>query len=135
MTQTSRQEIFTTFDRFKALVRNSIPKAAFPKKLEFGALLNDTTFISVKLNRKQNLRVRRLTKETRIGLGEAGALTSARDKRMMVILHDREARACMHTLHKNLPSQKRNSPTCGNIRNPSINQKLSYIWSLSGEVC
>jgi len=47
----------------------------------------------VKLNRKQSLRVRRLIRETRIGLGEAGALTLARDKGMMVILDDREARA------------------------------------------
>lgn len=46
-----------------------------------------------KLTRKQNVRIRRLIRETRIGLGEAGALTLAMDEGMMIILDDREARA------------------------------------------
>lgn len=43
-----------------------------------------------KLTRKQNVRIRRLIRETKIGLGEAGVLTLAMDEEMMAILDDKE---------------------------------------------
>jgi predicted nucleic acid-binding protein len=45
-----------------------------------------------KLTQKQGLSMRKMVDEANIGLGEAGALTLANNKKMMVILDDREAR-------------------------------------------
>lgn len=47
----------------------------------------------VKLTKKQSQQAKGLVDETKIGLGEAEALVLARDKRALVILDDKEARA------------------------------------------
>jgi predicted nucleic acid-binding protein len=47
----------------------------------------------VKLTQKQNLRAQKLVRETRIGPGEASALVLAKDKGLITILDDKEARA------------------------------------------
>lgn len=47
----------------------------------------------VDLTRDQELKARRLVQETHIGLGEASALVLAKDKEIMAILDDKEARA------------------------------------------
>lgn len=46
-----------------------------------------------KLTQKQSRNIQKLMVETRIGLGEASALILARDKKMIAILDDKEARA------------------------------------------
>ena len=46
-----------------------------------------------KTSKIQDKIMHRLISEVRIGLGEAGALTLAKDKKMLVILDDKEARA------------------------------------------
>jgi len=54
----------------------------------------DAGWIKVaKTNEIQDKIIQRLVNEARIGLGEAGALTLAKDQKMLVILDDKEARA------------------------------------------
>jgi len=61
--------------------------------LEIERAIDEGWIKVAKLTRKQSLSTRRLVSEARIGLGEAGALALARDKGMMAILDDKEARA------------------------------------------
>lgn len=61
--------------------------------LEIERAINEGWIKVAKLTRKQSQNIRRLVSEARIGFGEAGALTLARDKGMIAILDDNEARA------------------------------------------
>jgi predicted nucleic acid-binding protein len=61
--------------------------------LEIERAISENWIKISKLTRKQSQNIRRLVAETRIGLGEAQALTLAKDKGMIVILDDKEARA------------------------------------------
>jgi predicted nucleic acid-binding protein len=45
------------------------------------------------LNKRQNQRAQRLVNETKIGFGEAEALVKAVDKKLLLIVDDKEARA------------------------------------------
>src|SRR3990170_4631370 len=64
-----------------------------PDAIEIENAINEGWIKLTKLTRRQNQTVHRLVSEARIGLGEAGALTIAKDKRLCVILDDKEARA------------------------------------------
>lgn len=64
-----------------------------PDALEIEGAINEGWIKVAKLTKVQNHSVRRLVDRARIGLGEAGALTIARSRRMLVILDDKEARA------------------------------------------
>jgi len=66
---------------------------AAPDALEIEKAIDEGWVKVVKLTRKQSLHTRRLVGETRIGLGEAEALTLARDRGMMAIFDDKEPRA------------------------------------------
>ena len=61
--------------------------------LEIEKAFDDVWVRVTKLTRRQNQVVQRLIGEARIGLGEAEALILARDKKIPVILDDKEARA------------------------------------------
>jgi predicted nucleic acid-binding protein len=61
--------------------------------LEIERAISENWIKIAKLTRKQSQNIRRLVAEARIGLGEAQALTLAKDKGMIVILDDKEARA------------------------------------------
>jgi len=61
--------------------------------LEIERALDEGWIRVAKLTRKQSLNIRRLVAEARIGFGEAGALALARDKGIIAILDDKEARA------------------------------------------
>lgn len=63
-----------------------------PDALEIESAINEGWIKVAELTRKQSVKTRRLVRETRIGLGEAGALILARDEGLMVILDDKEAR-------------------------------------------
>ncbi len=64
-----------------------------PDALEIERSINEGWIKVVDLTRRQNQTVQRLVSEARIGFGEAGALTIARNKKIPVILDDKEARA------------------------------------------
>lgn len=64
-----------------------------PDALEIEGAINEGGIKVARLTREQNMRIRGLVTEARIGFGEAGALTLARDKGLMAILDDKEARA------------------------------------------
>ncbi len=55
--------------------------------------INEGWISMVKLNRKQAERVSKVVREARIGVGEAEALTLAKERGVKAILDDREARA------------------------------------------
>ncbi|MEA2089337.1 MAG: hypothetical protein U9O89_01060 [Thermoproteota archaeon] len=61
--------------------------------LEIEGAIDEGWIKVAKLTREQSAKIESLISETGIGLGEAGALTLARDEEMMVILDDKEARA------------------------------------------
>jgi len=61
--------------------------------LEIERAINEGWIKVIELTRKQSLNIRSLITEARIGSGEAGALTLAKDKGMTAILDDKEARA------------------------------------------
>jgi len=64
-----------------------------PDALEIERAIDEGWIKVGKLTRRQSLKIRRLVDEADIGLGEAGALTLAKDRKMMAILDDKEARA------------------------------------------
>ena len=64
-----------------------------PDALEIEGAINEGWIKLSKLTKRQNQAIERLVAETRIGLGEAGALTLARDKGIPALLDDKEARA------------------------------------------
>jgi len=64
-----------------------------PDALEIEWAIDEGWIKVGKLTRRQSLKIRRLVDEADIGLGEAGALTLAKDRKMMAILDDKEARA------------------------------------------
>jgi predicted nucleic acid-binding protein len=61
--------------------------------LEIEKAIDEGWITVVELTKRQDSTVQRLIDEMRIGLGEAGALTLAKDGKMLVILDDKEARA------------------------------------------
>jgi len=61
--------------------------------LEIERAINEGWVKVTELTRRQNQITQELVSELRIGFGEAGALTLAKDKRTPVILDDKEARA------------------------------------------
>lgn len=67
-------------------------KVGAPDALEIERAIDEGWIKVAKLTQKQNLKIQSLIGETKIGLGEAGALILARDEEMMVILDDKEAR-------------------------------------------
>jgi predicted nucleic acid-binding protein len=64
-----------------------------PDALEIERAINEGWIKVTKLTKRQNQTMHRLVSEARIGFGEAGALTLAKDKEIPVILDDKEARA------------------------------------------
>jgi len=64
-----------------------------PDALEIEKAINEGWVKVTELTRRRNQNMQRLVDETRIGFGEAGALILARDKKVPVILDDKEARA------------------------------------------
>jgi len=64
-----------------------------PDAIEIERAIDDGWIRVIKLTRRQNQTIQRLVDETRIGFGEAGALTIARDSKIPVVLDDKEARA------------------------------------------
>jgi len=64
-----------------------------PDALEIEKAINEEWIKVTELTRRQNQTIQRLVSEARIGFGEAGALTLAKDRGIPVILDDREARA------------------------------------------
>lgn len=64
-----------------------------PDALEIERAVDEGWVKVIELTKRQNETMQRLVSESRIGLGEAGALAIAEDKKMAVILDDKEARA------------------------------------------
>lgn len=64
-----------------------------PDALEVEKAMKEGWITEVKLSRKQKREVEKLIERTRVGLGEAGALILAKEKRITSILDDKEARA------------------------------------------
>ena len=64
-----------------------------PDALEIERAINEGWIKVTELTKRQNHTIHRLVSEARIGFGEAGALTLAKDKGIPVILDDKEARA------------------------------------------
>jgi len=61
--------------------------------LEIEKAIDEGWIRVTELARRQNQTMQRLVDEAKIGLGEAGALTRARNKKIPVVLDDKEARA------------------------------------------
>jgi len=61
--------------------------------LEIEKAIDEGWIVVAKLTEKQDKVVQRLVGEMRIGLGEAGALTLAKNEKLLAILDDKEARA------------------------------------------
>jgi predicted nucleic acid-binding protein len=61
--------------------------------LEIERAINEGWIKVADLTRRQKQTVQRLVSEARVGLGEAEALTIARDEKIPIILDDKEARA------------------------------------------
>ena len=61
--------------------------------LEIEKAIEEGWIVVAKITEKQDKVVQKLIGEMRIGLGEAGALTLAKDEKLLVILDDKEARA------------------------------------------
>ena len=61
--------------------------------LEIEKAIKEGWIVVAKLTEKQDKVAQRLIDEMRIGLGEAEALTLAKDKKLLLILDDKEARA------------------------------------------
>jgi predicted nucleic acid-binding protein len=68
-------------------------KVGAPDALEIQRAIDEGWIKVATLTKRQCLNAQRLVDETKICLGEAEALTLARDKRMMAIFDDKEARA------------------------------------------
>jgi len=64
-----------------------------PDALEIERAINEGWIKVIELTRRQNQITQRLISGARVGFGEAGALTLAKDKEIPVILDDKEARA------------------------------------------
>lgn len=64
-----------------------------PDAFEIEKAINEGWIKMTELTRRQNQAMQRLVSEARIGFGEAGALTLAKEKGLSVILDDKEARA------------------------------------------
>lgn len=64
-----------------------------PDALEIERALEEGWVKVIELTKRQNETVQRLVSESRIGLGEAGSVAIAEDKKIAVILDDKEARA------------------------------------------
>jgi len=64
-----------------------------PDALEIERAINEGWIKVTELTKRQNQAMHRLVSGARIGFGEAGALTLAKDKEIPVVLDDREARA------------------------------------------
>jgi len=61
--------------------------------VEIERAINEGWIKIAKLTSRQSQRIQRLVSKVRVGFGEAGALTLAKDKRITAILDDKEARA------------------------------------------
>jgi len=72
--------------------------------LEIERAIDEGWIKVAKLTRKQSVNTRRLVAEARIGLGEAGALMLGMNKRMVVVLDDKEARAIAKSWNLNYTS-------------------------------
>jgi len=64
-----------------------------PDAIEIEKAINEGWVKVTELTRRQGQTMQRLVSEARVGFGEAGALTIAKDKKIPVILDDKEARA------------------------------------------
>jgi len=64
-----------------------------PDAVEISRAIEEGWIKVIGVTKRQNQTVQRLVSEARIGFGEAGALTLARNKSIPVILDDKEARA------------------------------------------
>ena len=61
--------------------------------LEIQKAIDEGWIVVAELTKRQNEAVQRLIDEMKIGSGEAGAITLAKEQRLMVVLDDKEARA------------------------------------------
>lgn len=75
-----------------------------PDALEIEKAVTEGWIKVAKLTQRQSQSIQRLVAEARIGLGEAGALVLAREKRMMAIIDDKEARAIAKSWNLNYTS-------------------------------
>lgn len=112
--QMTLRQLDADYRSFFALKRNGDKTAKSPRfkgkelgardALEIERAIDEGWIKVAKLTRKQSMNTRRLVAEARIGLGEAEALMLGRDKRMVVILDDKEARALAKSWNLNYTS-------------------------------
>jgi len=85
----------------KVLISPFVKVESVDKGKELGALdaleiekaINEGWIRAVGLTRRQDMRIRKLVNETKIGFGEAATIVLANDEKIMAILDDKEARA------------------------------------------